>query len=57
MLFVFRIPWVMGYHSEGRSISIYADLDGRDIEEMHQELIDVTHQPREKFKLRQNAPL
>ena len=51
------IPWVMGYHSEGRSISVYADLDIHDVNELEQQLVEATGQPAKKFKLRRNAQI
>ena len=49
-----RIPWVLGYHSQGRSISVYADLDLADADELHGELCRVTRQGRDKFRVKSN---
>ena len=53
-LFRYSVPWVLGYHSQGRSISVYADLDIADVDELHDELCRITRQGRDKFRVKSN---
>lgn len=49
---IFRLPYVQGYYSEGRSIQVFVDADTLDQAWLLSELQNQTGQPPSKFHIR-----
>lgn len=53
----YSIRWIQGYYSEGKSIEVYIDFVDISPEHALEELVRITGEPPEKFKVKENEPV